>query len=369
MAASDAASGDDTTQRRVLELVVRLGLLLVLAAWCFQIVRPFLTPVIWGVIIAVALDPAYERLLAALGGRRRQSAVLLTVGCLLALLVPTAMLSNTLFEGVRTLAHGLTQGTLSIPPPPKGVAGWPFVGPRLAAAWSLASTNLEEALRSVAPHLTGIGAWMLRGAAGAVLATLQFAVAIVIAGVLWVNTRSANRAALALGGRVAGQQGAGFVHLAVGTVRSVARGIVGVALIQATLAGLGFLAVGVPAAGLLALVCLLLCVMQIGLLPILIPVVIYVFTRDSTPVAVAFLIWSVFVGLIDNVLKPILLGRGAQVPMLVVFVGAIGGFLSSGILGLFIGAVVLALGYQLFVAWLSEGAEPPQDAVAADASQ
>jgi predicted PurR-regulated permease PerM len=218
----------------------------------------------------------------------------------------------------------------------------------------MASTNLEEALRSVAPHLKGVGTWMARGAAGAVLATLQFAVAIIIAGVLLVNTPGASRTALALGGRVAGEEGAGFVALAVGTVRSVARGIVGVALIQATLAGLGFLAVGVPAAGLLALLCLLLCVMQIGPLAILLPAVIYVFATDSTVVAVAFLVWSIFVGLIDNVLKPLLLGRGAQVPMLVVFVGAIGGFLSSGILGLFIGAVVLALGYRLFLAWLSE---------------
>ncbi len=151
-----------------------------------------------------------------------------------------------------------------------------------------------------------------------------------------------------------------FVGVAEQTVRSVASGILGVALIQALLAGLGFLVAGVPAAGLLTLICLVFGVIQLGVVIVLIPVVIYLFSTADTVTAVGFLIWAALVAPVDNVLKPILLGRGVDVPMLVIFVGAIGGFLNAGIIGLFIGAVVLALGYKLFLAWLARTRRPTQ---------
>jgi predicted PurR-regulated permease PerM len=194
---------------------------------------------------------------------------------------------------------------------------------------------------------------------------LQFIFAVAIAGVLLARAEAGKGAAEAVALRLAGERGRDFAALAEATVRSVTRGILGVALIQASLAGLGFLAVGVPAAGLWALIALLLSVVQVGVFPVVIPVLIYVFFTADTLTAVLFLIWSIFVGSIDNVLKPILLGRGVAVPMAVIFVGAIGGFLSSGIIGLFVGPVVLVLSYKLFLAWLYEAQVPTPEATAA----
>jgi predicted PurR-regulated permease PerM len=252
------------------------------------------------------------------------------------------------------------EGTLEGPPPPQGVAHWPLIGEPLAEFWGLASDNLEEAMDQVRPQLRATVKWLLSAVAGAGIALLQFVAAIIIAGVLLAHGDGGKRTARAIAARLADEHGVEFAELASATVRSVARGILGVAFIQAILAGLGFLVAGVPGAGLWALLCLLLAVVQIGILPIVIPVLIYVFSTADTLTAVLLLIWSVMVGLLDNVLKPLLLGRGVNVPMAVIFVGAIGGFIASGIVGLFVGSVILVLGYQIFMAWVCGPAAPPQ---------
>jgi len=345
---------DKAFVNRALEATIRIGLVALLLAWCFQIVRPFVIPVFWGMIIAVATYPGYSWVEAKLGGRNVVAAMIITVLGLVLLIGPTVMLGGTLVNSAQNLAADLSDGTITLPPPPGRVTHWPVIGESLYGFWALASTNLEEALGQVGPYLKTAGTWLLKMAAGAGLGILEFIFAIVIAGVLLANARGGSVAVDAIASRLAGERGPEFADIAQTTVRSVARGILGVALIQSILAGLGFLAVGLPAAGLLALICLLLAVIQIGIFPILIPVVIHVFATSDTVTAVIFAIWCLIVGLTDNVLKPFLLGRGAPVPMVVIFVGAIGGFLASGIIGLFVGAVVLSLGYTLFLAWLHE---------------
>ena len=239
-----------------------------------------------------------------------------------------------------------------MPPPPATIRSWPLIGDPLHRFWQLASTNLEQALARIAPQLTAAGHWLL-GFVGAVsLGFLQFVVAIFIAAALLANAAGGERVADDVATGLAGTQGRTYADLAVQTIRSVARGIIGVALIQSILAGLGFLAVGLPAAGLLALVCLLLAIIQLPVGLVLVPAAIYGFTAFDTTTAVIFAVWCALVSLIDNVLRPLLLGRGVDLPMLVVFIGAIGGLLSSGILGLFVGPVVLALGYTLVTTWL-----------------
>ncbi len=303
-----------------------------------------------------------------LGGRRTLAATLFTVLTLVVLITPTVMLSDTLFGGARNVAKALTEGSLDIPPPPERVAVWPPIGEPLAEFWELASTNLEEALSEIGPQLKATAKWLLAVVAGVGVGLLQFVAAIVIAGVLLAHGEGGKRAGQAIAARLADERGAAFLELARATVRSVARGILGVALIQSLLAGLGFLVMGVPAAGLWAL---LLAVVQIGVFPIVIPVLIYVFTTADTLPPVLFLVWSIFVGTLDNVLKPILLGRGVNVPMAVIFVGAIGGFLVSGIIGLFVGSVILVLGYQVFLVWLygTTTAAPEPDSAEAAASR
>ena len=354
MSASQTSSDDKVFMNRTVEAAIRIGLIVLLVAWSFQIVRPFIVPVIWGIIIAIATHPAYRRLVAVLGGRRGLASAIFTILFLVLIIGPAVLLAGTMVDTARVLAQDMSEGTLKVPPPPESVATWPVVGEPLSSFWGLASVNLEAALGKIAPELAAVGKWLLAAAAGAGFGILLFIFAVIIAGVLLAHAGAGRDASYAIATRLAGERGADYADLAQATVRSVARGILGVAIIQSLLAGLGFLAVGIPGAGLLALLCLLLAVVQIGPGLVLIAVVIYVFSTAETLTAVLFAVWCVFVGLLDNVLKPLLLGRGVRVPMTVIFVGAIGGFIASGIIGLFVGAVVLALGFTLFQAWVHE---------------
>jgi len=355
-------SKDKAFLRKALEATIRIGLLVLLVLWCFEIVKPFIVPVIWGIIIAVATFPGYRRLLPPLGDRRGLAAAVVVVLMLVLLIGPTIMLADTLVAGAQQLAKGLGDGTLRIPPPPESVTAWPVIGTPVHKFWELASVNLASALDEIGPQLKALGSWLLSAAGGVGFGILQFVFAIIIAGILLANAEGGDKAADSIANRLMGEQGWKYADLARTTVRGVARGILGVALIQSILAGLGFLAIGLPGAGLLALLCLILAVVQVGVGPIIIPAVIYVFATADTVPAVLFLVWSLFVTLLDNFLKPILLGRGAKVPMTVIFIGAIGGFLAHGIVGLFVGAVVLSLGYTLFRAWLDEGPKTKTEA-------
>ncbi len=368
MATSPQQPADNSFVANAVEAAIRIGIVFILVAWCFEIVRPFIVPIIWGVIIAIATYPGYVRLYTVLGERRVPAATLYTLFMLLVVITPTVLLSGTMVEGVKAVATDLSEGTLKVPPPPEYVGAWPVIGDDLHSFWSLASQNIQAAAEKIGPEIKAVGKWLLAAAAGAGFGILQFVVAIIIAGVLMANARGGYYAAHAIAARLAGRRQTDLVDLAEKTVRSVARGILGVALIQSLLAGLGFLVAGVPAAGLWALLCLLLGIAQIGVFVILVPVIIYLFNTADMVTAVGFLIWSIPVGLIDNVLKPILLARGVKTPMVVIFIGAIGGFIASGILGLFIGAVVLALSYELFLLWLNEDLQKAQDGAAESAA-
>ncbi len=348
------------------ESAIRIGLIAALLLLCYQIMQPFLVPIAWGIILAVAGWPGYRRLLGALGGRPVVASIVFVLIALLVLLLPVLLLGGTVAQGTEWLAQGFQTGDLKIPAPPD-LSGVPVVGSQVEEFWRDASTNLQELLRSLEPQLKALGSWLLHLATSTGMGLLHFVLAILISGVLLAKADTGRRAADAIGWRLAGSRGVKFVRLAENVVRSVSRGILGVALIQAVLAGLGMLVAGVPLAGLWALVALLLAVIQIGAFPVLLPVMLYLFYTADLTTAVLFAIWSLFVGSIDNVLKPVLLGRGALVPMPVIFIGAIGGFIGAGIIGLFVGAVVLALGYELFLAWLEESAPPAAVAEAASA--
>jgi predicted PurR-regulated permease PerM len=346
----------DLFVKRVVEATIRVGVLVLVGAWCFLIVAPFLIPVAWGIIIAVAAYPFYLRSARALGSRPRLAAALVSVLLLLALIGPVVLLGNTLFQGAETLARQLREGGLVVPLPPRSVESWPLVGKQVAGLWTLAAQNLAGAVAQVAPQLKPVASWLVASFARAGLTLIQFVIAILIAGVLLAHADYGEKVARALARRLATSHGEELADIATATVRSVTRGILGVAFIQATLAGLGFLVMGVPGAGLWALVCLVLGIVQLPMGIVQIPAVIYVFVTAQTLPAVLFLIWNVLIMPVDSVLKPILLGRGVKVPMAVIFVGAIGGAISFGILGLFVGAVVLVLAYKLFLAWLENAA-------------
>jgi predicted PurR-regulated permease PerM len=330
-------------------------MLALLVYWCLLIFLPFLVPVLWAIIIAVATYPLYLQLESLLGNRRKLALTLFALIALAILIVPSAMLARSLVDTVQLVSQGLEAGTLKVPPPAESVAGWPFVGEDLFRLWSQASSNLVATVQQYAPHLKEAGKWLLGLAAGAGAGLLQFVIAILIAVVFIANAQGTYDFARALAIRLAGEQAGEFAALAGATMRSVAQGVLGVAVIQSLLAGIGFLVIGVPGAGVWSLLVLLLAIVQLPPLLIIGPVIVYVFSVADTLPAVLFMIWGIFVSASDAFLKPMLLGRGVDVPMLIILIGAIGGMILSGIIGLFTGAVVLALGYKLFIAWLEEG--------------
>jgi len=350
-------AADDTDEQNstsIIDTVIRIGLIGLLSIWCLYIAAPFIAPVIWGIIIAIGGYPVFRMLRDKTGLSNGLAATVYSLILLFLLITPALMLSGSLIDNAQELSRNIEQGTLSIPPPPESVAGWPLIGEKLSAFWSEASADPKGTLGRVEPQLRKLGKWLVRAVAGVGMGILMFAFSIIIAGVFLATADGGRRAAEAIFTRLVGDKGKDLTVLAHSTVKSVVNGILGIALLQTVLAGLGFIAMGIPAAGALALVCLVLAVVQIDILIILIPLSIYAFSVAGTGAAVAFLIWNIAVGLMNNVLKPILLGRGVQAPMAVIFIGAIGGLIAHGIIGLFVGAVVFVLGYTLFANWLDD---------------
>jgi predicted PurR-regulated permease PerM len=361
--AQPVAELDLALARTTVEVLVRVGVLLVLVVWCFWIVRPFIVAVLWGAILAVAVHPGYRRLRSALGGRAGLAAAILSLLALLLLIGPLSMMTSALVGNIADLAGRLTAGQLVVPPPPARLGEWPFVGRRAEQLWQLASVNLLSAVQEVQPQLRALARWMLSLVAGAGLGLLNFVAAVVIAGLLLRHSAGGGRLAQAIATRLVGERGSELAGLAEQTVRNVARGVLGTALVQSALAGAGFVIAGVPWAALLTLACFLLCVVQIGPAIVLLGAVAYVFSSADTLTASLFLAWCIFVGVVDNVLRPFLIGRGSEVPMAVILAGVLGGLLAHGLIGLFVGPIVLALGYELFRAWVagpSRAAAPPE---------
>lgn len=348
---SEHLTDDSRYLRRALDVSIHIGLVILLVIACLWIVRPFIPLVVWGIIIAISIYPGYAKLGKALSGRAGLAATVCTLIMLAVLIAPVVLLGGTVFEGAQNLTARLKDGTLSIPPPPPSVETWPIIGAPLKSIWSRAASNLSGALSTFAPQIKALIPVLLSTSAGIGLTVLQFVLSILVAGFLLANAQGGAAAAHSLAMRVLGDRGVEFEDLAESTIRSVTTGILGVALIQSLCAALGFLVVRLPGAGLWALIFLFGAVLQVGGL-VLIPAVIYVFAIASTTKAVIFMIWCIFVGVMDNVLKPLLLGRGAAVPLAVIFLGAIGGFVAMGAIGLFVGAIVLSVGYNLFLAWL-----------------
>jgi predicted PurR-regulated permease PerM len=335
-----------------LEVIIRIGLVIGLVFWCFLILKPFLLITLWSVILAVAVYPMYNKLSKVLGNKRIIASLIVTLIMLLIIILPIILLGSSLAEGVIYLKNVLTSGNSIIPHPDPAVKEWPLIGPSLYELWSHASLNMAEVAVEYKEQLTSGLTWFLTTLTNAGLGLLIFIGSVIISGVMLVFSSQSGKGIKLLAVRLMGEKGEEMVENAELTVRNVARGILGVAFIQAFLAGIGFLVAGIPGAGFWALIGFILGVVQIGVGPVIIGVLIYAFLKLSTLTAVLLLIYSIIPMAIDNVLKPILLGRNAPVPMLVVFLGAIGGFISMGTIGLFIGAVVLSLGYDLFLVWL-----------------
>jgi predicted PurR-regulated permease PerM len=343
-----------------LEISIQIGLAALLVIGCLWILRPFIPLIIWGIIIAIASYPAFLKLRRLLKGRGALAATLWTLLLLAVLIVPVVLLGQRLVEGLTPLVAHLRDGTLVLPPPPASVEHWPIIGVPLSRAWSAASTNLTATLVKFAPQIKSALPAILLASAGLGSTLLQFFLSILVSGVLLAHAKAGADVTRSLAIRLFGEQGPEYQKLAGATIHSVTFGILGVALIQTVFAAAGFFVVGLPGASVWSVIFLFAAILQVGML-VLIPAVVYAFAIATKTKALIFLIWCIFVGLMDNVLKPLLLGRGSAVPVVVVFLGVIGGFVAMGIIGLFIGAIVLSVGYKLFLAWIEGNVTQPPE--------
>ena len=354
-------SGDE-----IIQLAVRLGLLIFLVYWSFVLVRPFIPILVWSMVLTVALYPPYDWLSVHLGGRPKLAAATITVIILAIIIGPVAWLGFGVIDGLQGLAGRLGAGTLDIPSPPESVKDWPIVGAPIYTFWDHASTNIKAVVREIAPHLKPLAGSVLAFAGSAGFGTLKFVAAVALSGFLFHYGPRLVAAIRRIQARLVTQRGQDFVTLAGLTIRTVAQGVIGVAVLQALLAGIGLKLAGVPHAGLLALAVLILAILQIGSAVVLVPVIIWIWATKDFAVALPLTIYLLIVGLADNVLKPLLMGRGLNTPMLVIFIGVLGGMLAHGILGLFVGPIILAVTWELAMAWIRE---ERADAASPDAEQ
>ncbi|MFC4525937.1 AI-2E family transporter [Dyella halodurans] len=350
-----------TLSRGMLDVLIRAGLIAILAVVCFRIFYPFGSLLVWSLILAVTLYPLHLRLRKHLSNKDGLTATLIVVLALVILAIPMYLLGVALVDSVDRAMEMAKSGGIRIPRPAESVAGWPLVGGRVYAFWLQASTDLTGLIQKVTPQLKGAGAVLLETAAGVGTGLLIFIFALIISGIFMAFGEESRNAAVRIASRIFGPEaGPKITELCAATIRAVAQGVVGIAFIQMLLVGVGFLMKGIPGAGLLALAILLLGIMQLPATLITIPVIIYVFATEGFSVAgIVFAIYVFIAGLADNVLKPLLLGRGVDVPMPVVLIGALGGMVTGGVIGLFIGPVVLAVGYQLFWRWVDD--QPPAE--------
>jgi predicted PurR-regulated permease PerM len=333
------------------ELAIRLSLLALFLYWSIILVRPFLSVIVWSIVICVALYPIYEWLAARLGGRRRIAAALTSAFALTVVIGPASWLVFTLIETLRLVVER-SDAALLLPHPPESVKGWPVFGEWLFQFWDLAATNMRAALLTIAPHLRPMGNFFLVFMADAGIGMLKFFVSIIIAGLLFVPGPALVLSLKSFVRRVASAHAEQFVKLAGASIRTVAQGVIGIAALQALLAGIGLLIAGIPAPSLFTTLVLIFGIMQIGPALVLIPLIIWGWMTMDTPVALAFTAYMAVVSVLDNILKPIVMKRGLNTPVPVIIIGVVGGTLSYGITGLFLGPIVLAVIWELAVEWI-----------------
>ena len=351
---------DKLISHKILDLFIRVGLIVFLVMYCYQIFKPFIGLMLWSIILAVAMYPLHERIARKMNDRQGRAATVMVLAILFSVLIPSALLLFSFADSTTELVKKIQSGTLTIPAPYQSVAAWPLVGDNLYALWEAAHTDLGSLLTKYEPKIAIVTKQLLGYAASAGTGILMFLAALLLAGVWMAYGVSGHAAARAIANRMAGpDKGDALVGLSTATIRAVAQGVIGIACLQALLLGAGFIMVGIPGAGILALLVMLLGIIQVPAGLVSLPAIAYVFsTNDSTTVAVMFTVYTLVAGSVDSVLKPLMLGRGVDAPMPVILLGALGGMATGGIIGLFLGSVMLALGYQLFMAWVYRENEP-----------
>lgn len=362
---------DPRISASVLEALIKAGVILLLVLFCYQVLAPFMALMLWALVLTITLYPAHQRLTPMVGNRSGLAATLIVLFGVLLLVVPSGFLLSSVADTVTPLIAKMQNHTLQIPAPQEQVASWPVIGPKLFALWQQAASDLPGLLGSVGPELAAFAKKLMSFAASLGGGMFMFLFAFLISGIMMAYGKAGAASMTQIAERLAGQvRGASFISLSSSTIRAVAMGILGVALIQSIAIGLIMMLAGVPLAGVWALLVLVLGIAQLPVALITLPAILWLWLgTDYSPLFAGLYSVLLFVGgLIDNVLKPVMLGRGVEAPMPVVLLGALGGMVSNGILGMFLGATMLALGYQLFMGWV-KSQQPPVETADTTAQQ
>jgi predicted PurR-regulated permease PerM len=343
---------NQNTSNSVYDTTIRLFILLLIVGWCLAIMYPFVSIILWSLILALAMHPLHQSLAKRMGGRPKLASFIIVSAILVIIILPASLLIGSLIDQVKELKVSFDNGTLTVPPPAEKVKDWPIIGGKLYEGWKNLSVDLEHTVLANKDQLIDTGTKVAKGIMSAAGGVVQIIVSLIIAGILLVFGKSGEEIRKFFR-KVAGKRGDEFADMTVKTVGSVVKGIIGVALILALLNGILFLLAGIPYAGIWTLMVFVLGVLQLPIFFITLPIILFMFSEKELLPAIVWTVLLLIAGLSDNVLKPILLGKGAPVPMLVIFIGVIGGFIFSGFIGLFTGAIVFSLGYKLFVGWIN----------------
>lgn len=343
----------------VYDITFRLFILILIVAWCLLIMYPFIHIMLWSLILAMALFPLHKMLVQKLGGRKKLASFIIIFSILAIVFIPVGFLIGSLTDEVKELKVSYDNGTLSIPPPTEKVKDWPIIGEKLYSAWESIYVDLEKSIVKYQDLLTQVASKLAKGILSAAGGFIQILVALILAGIILL-IGEAGESIRKFFRKLAGHRGDEFADITMKTVSNVLKGILGVAFILALLNGILFMIAGIPYAGIWTLLIFVLGVLQIPLFFVTLPIIIYMFATKEPVPAIVWTILLMVAGLTDNVLKPILLGKNAPVPMLVIFIGVIGGFILSGFIGLFTGAIVMSVGYKLFVGWINSNTEQVQ---------
>jgi predicted PurR-regulated permease PerM len=351
-----AADAEPRGASRLLDVLIRAGLIGALAVLCYQVFSPFLTLMAWSIILAVTLYPLHQWLARSIGGKPGLASTILVIVCVLVIITPTAVLMNSLADSVRHFIGAVQNNTLDIPAPREGVAQWPIVGKKIYDTWAKAHADLPGLVQSLQPKISELAQKALAIVASIGGSLLLFLGSFIIASIVMAYGEAGARSSRAIFRRVAGAaRGEALAQLSTATIRAVALGVIGVAFMQAILIGLALLLADVPAPGVWSIVTLVLGIAQVPALIVTLPAILYVWSSGEHGHVGASMhtIILLLTGMADNALKPLMLGRGVDAPMPVILFGALGGMASGGIVGMFVGATVLALGYQLFMGWVA----------------
>ncbi len=350
-------NSDQLFGRRIIDIAIKLAAMAIIISWCFAIIEPFILITIWAAILAVALYPAHAKLSQLFKGNKKLASIIIALVGTALIALPAINLSSSIINSAQYVHTGIEEGTLEIPAADESIKDWPVIGEKAYDFWQAASENIQKVGEQYSEYIKSFASKLLSGAAGIGSSILQFIISLIIAVVFMAKSTQLHLGISKFMRRLMNANGERTINTTIATIRSVAVGVLGVAVIQSIMSGVGLLIADIPAAGVWAVIVLVLAIAQLPPILILGPIAAYYFTVADTTPAIIFLIFSIFVSASDAFLKPMFLGRGMKLPMLVILLGAIGGMLMSGIIGLFVGAVVLAIGYELMIDWLDQTPE------------